>query len=160
MKRLNKELVEKLRNGDIVLENTGTVEELQEISNAAFPGGPVPTGRAKFYKKNPVFDWMFQINSPQLPTHPTSDFFIDEEPGKLNENKKNDTINHPAHYTTGNIEVIDFIEDKKLNYLRGNVIKYISRAGIKDKSKELEDLKKAAWYLNREIQKLEQNGNK
>lgn len=70
-----------------------------------------------------------------------------------------DPINHPSHYTDGKIEVIDFIEDKNLNYLRGNVIKYVSRAGKKDKSKELEDLKKAAWYLNREIQKLEENGN-
>ena len=68
---------------------------------------------------------------------------------------KNDNVNNPSHYTDGKIEVIDFIEDKKLNYHRGNVVKYISRAGKKDPSKELEDLKKAQWYLNREIQRLE-----
>lgn len=54
-----------------------------------------------------------------------------------------DNVNSPAHYSDGKIEVIDFIEDKKLNYHRGNVIKYISRAGKKDKTKEIEDLEKA-----------------
>lgn len=67
----------------------------------------------------------------------------------------NDNINHPSHYTDGRIEVIDFIEDKKLNYHRGNVIKYVSRAGKKDPDKEIEDLKKARWYLDREIKRLE-----
>ena len=65
-----------------------------------------------------------------------------------------DNVNSPAHYSDGKIEVIDFIEDKKLNYHRGNVIKYISRAGKKDKTKEIEDLEKAQWYLTREINKL------
>lgn len=63
-----------------------------------------------------------------------------------------DNINHPAHYTDGKIEVIDFIEDKKLPYHLGNVIKYISRAGKKNPDTELEDLKKAQWYLNRYIE--------
>lgn len=67
----------------------------------------------------------------------------------------NDPVNHPSHYTSGKIEVMDFIEDKKLNFARGNVIKYVSRAGKKDKDKELEDLRKSSWYLNREIQRLE-----
>lgn len=66
----------------------------------------------------------------------------------------NDAVNHPSHYTDGNIEVIDFIEDKKLNYHRGNAVKYICRAGKKDPEKEVEDLQKAAWYINREIQRL------
>ena len=63
-----------------------------------------------------------------------------------------DNINHPSHYTDGKIEVIDFIEDKKLPYHLGNVIKYISRAGKKNPDTELEDLKKAQWYLNRYIE--------
>lgn len=65
-----------------------------------------------------------------------------------------DAVNHPSHYTDGNIEVIDFIEDKKLNYHRGNAVKYICRAGKKDPAKEVEDLQKAEWYLHREIQRL------
>lgn len=68
-----------------------------------------------------------------------------------------DIINHPPHYTLGKIEVIDFIEDKELNFNLGNVVKYVARAGHKKSSgksldaKALEDLKKAQWYLNREI---------
>ena len=62
-----------------------------------------------------------------------------------------DNVNHPSHYTDGNIEVIDFIEDKKLNYHLGNAVKYISRAGKKDPEKYTEDLQKAVWYLQREI---------
>lgn len=68
---------------------------------------------------------------------------------------KNDSVNHPTHYTSGCIEVIDFIEDQNLNYHLGNVLKYICRAGKKDPSKTIEDLKKAAWYLNRYIRLLE-----
>lgn len=68
-------------------------------------------------------------------------------------------INQPSHYNDGKIEVIDFIEDKHLNFHRGNAVKYIARAGKKDKSKEVEDLKKAQWYIEREIKKLEQNND-
>lgn len=62
-----------------------------------------------------------------------------------------DPVNHPSHYTDGNIEVIDFIEDKQLGYHLGNAVKYISRAGKKDPSKEVEDLRKAMWYIERFI---------
>lgn len=67
----------------------------------------------------------------------------------------NDIVNHPSHYTDGKIEVIDFIEDKGLNFHRGNAVKYIARAGKKNPEKEIEDLQKAAWYINREIKRLE-----
>ena len=66
-----------------------------------------------------------------------------------------EVVNHPKHYTTGNIEVIDYIEDQNLGYCLGNAVKYISRAGKKDPSKEIEDLYKAAWYVNRRIKELE-----
>lgn len=68
----------------------------------------------------------------------------------------NDNVNHPAHYTDGKIEVIDFIEDKKLGFHLGNTVKYICRAGKKDPEKTIEDLQKAEWYLHREIQKLQE----
>ena len=64
---------------------------------------------------------------------------------------EHDSVNHPAHYTDGSIEVIDFIEDKHL----GNAVKYIARAGKKDPEKTAEDLRKAVWYLNRYIVKLD-----
>lgn len=70
-----------------------------------------------------------------------------------------DAVNHPSHYTDGNIEVIEYIEDKKLGYCLGNAVKYISRAGKKDPAKEIEDLQKADWYINRRIMELEQKEN-
>ncbi|WP_406305800.1 DUF3310 domain-containing protein [Streptomyces sp. NBC_00885] len=65
------------------------------------------------------------------------------------------TVDHPAHYTwlPNGIEVIDIAEH--LNFNRGNAVKYISRAGRKATSAELEDLRKARWYVEREIQRVE-----
>lgn len=63
-----------------------------------------------------------------------------------------DMVNHPQHYQHG-IEPIDYIESHNLNFNLGNVIKYVSRAPFK--GTELEDLKKAKWYLEREIKKHE-----
>ena len=67
-----------------------------------------------------------------------------------------DMVNDPPHYKDGGIETIDFIEAKQLGFNLGNAVKYISRAGKKGDA--LEDLKKARWYLNREINNL-MNGN-
>ena len=66
---------------------------------------------------------------------------------------ENDLINHPQHYTRGGIEVIDFITAKGLCYELGNVVKYVARAQYKGKL--LQDLKKARWYLDYKIKKLE-----
>lgn len=63
-----------------------------------------------------------------------------------------ENVDHPAHYNVGAIEVIDAIESWQLNFSRGSAIKYIARAG--HKNDEIEDLKKAAWYINREIERL------
>ena len=63
-----------------------------------------------------------------------------------------DKINNPDHYTKGRkFEPISVIEDWELGYHLGNALKYISRAGRKE-SKE-EDLKKAIWYIERELKK-------
>lgn len=61
-----------------------------------------------------------------------------------------DVVNHPPHYKAGGIETIDFIEAKDLNYRLGNVIKYVARAGKKH-TDPVQDLEKALWYLQREI---------
>lgn len=67
-------------------------------------------------------------------------------------------VNHPSHYNQNKngIEVIDIIEGQGwgVGFNRGNAVKYILRAGYKDPNKELEDLQKAAWYINREIERL------
>lgn len=67
---------------------------------------------------------------------------------------QNDPVNHPSHYTKGKIEVADFIADQKLNFDRGNAVKYVCRAGFKDPTKEIQDLEKAIWYINHEIKTL------
>ena len=68
------------------------------------------------------------------------------------------TINHPAHYTYGSIEVIDAIEGLLLPYHLGNALKYIARAGRKDPAKTEEDLRKAIWYIDRYIAFLGKRG--
>lgn len=68
--------------------------------------------------------------------------------------KVESNVNHPSHYNSGKIEVIEAIEDWKLGFDRGNAVKYIARAGKKDPTKEIEDLEKARWYLNRSIELL------
>jgi hypothetical protein len=63
---------------------------------------------------------------------------------------KSDMVNNPEHYKIGGIETIDFIEAKNFGYNLGNVVKYISRADYK--GDRLENLKKAQWYMNREVE--------
>ena len=58
----------------------------------------------------------------------------------------------PKHYQTNTIDVIDFCSAYNLNFNRGNVVKYVCRAGRKDN--ELEDLEKALDYIKREIQTI------
>lgn len=65
-----------------------------------------------------------------------------------------DAVNSPSHYNQGRIEVIEFLEDQNLNFHKANAVKYICRAGRKDPSKEIEDLRKSIWYLERNIEIL------
>lgn len=62
---------------------------------------------------------------------------------------KDDSVEHPSHYNQGEIEVIDFIEDWKLDFNSGNVVKYVTRAPYKNN--RIEDLRKAGFYLERLI---------
>ena len=62
---------------------------------------------------------------------------------------------NPNYYKGNGYDVLDVITHFSLNFQRGNVLKYVCRAGKKDKRSELEDLKKAATYLNREICRVE-----
>ena len=64
-----------------------------------------------------------------------------------------DPVNHPPHYTAGGIESIDVIEAFDLGFCLGNAIKYVLRAGRKGDG--VEDLRKARWYIDREIAKRE-----
>lgn len=75
----------------------------------------------------------------------------------------NDPVNHPAHYTNSDavcsecgtqIECIDVTQH--MTFCLGNAVKYIWRAGLKDEDTTIQDLAKAVWYIQREIQRLEE----
>lgn len=76
-----------------------------------------------------------------------------------------DPVSKPQHYADTKIEPIEVIEDWGLGFCLGNAIKYIKRAGHKksagmtDKEKEIQDLKKIDWYINRRIYEIENNIN-
>lgn len=70
---------------------------------------------------------------------------------------KVETVNHPNHYNHGKYEVIDVIEDWNLDFSLGNAIKYIARCNYKEN--KIEDLKKAVWYIQHEIDKDEEKEN-
>ena len=79
-------------------------------------------------------------------TLPASDFDLAEN---------SDNVSHPSHYADGwsnGAEVIDLTEH--LSFCAGNVVKYVCRAGRKDPDKHVEDLEKARWYLDREIERV------
>ena len=64
----------------------------------------------------------------------------------------NDNVNHPTHYNMGNIEAIDAILDWNLGFCLGNAVKYIARCEYKNNKKE--DLEKAIWYIQKEIEEM------
>ena len=71
-----------------------------------------------------------------------------------------DMVNHPPHYTSdpSGVECIDIVRHR--NYNIGNAIKYLWRAGLKNEDKHIEDLKKAIFYINNEIDRLQTYGTK
>lgn len=74
--------------------------------------------------------------------------------------EEKEMVNHPDHYQFGKnneYEVIKVIEVYDFDFHLGNCFKYISRAGKKNPEKEIEDLKKAKFYLDRKIEVLESN---
>jgi len=75
----------------------------------------------------------------------------------MNDKKTKEHVDHPDHYGGKDsvYEAIKVIDAWDLGFSLGNTVKYISRAGKKDPKKELEDLHKAAWYLQHHIEQLE-----
>lgn len=74
-----------------------------------------------------------------------------------NENNHYEYINHPSHYNSNGIEVIDIIDAYDLDFYKGNIIKYLLRAGKKPAQEELQDLNKCKWYLERLIKNISNN---
>lgn len=90
----------------------------------------------------------------QLTYEPTKyKYELEDNSIKIVENS--DNVSHPPHYANGwsnGAEVIDLAEH--LSFCAGNVVKYVCRAGRKDPDKHVEDLEKARWYLDREIERV------
>lgn len=89
----------------------------------------------------------YQAPSGEKPAAPTTGSGVTEK------------VNHPAHYGGADnpYEAIKVIEAWSLGFCLGNSVKYIARAGKKPYANRLDDLRKATWYLNREIKNLENN---
>jgi hypothetical protein len=94
--------------------------------------------------------WKTMKNQYGDATSQVMDELVDPKPlfGEI----ASDLVNHPPHYTDGGIDTLKFIEAKDLNYRLGNVVKYISRTGKKVDSDPIQDLEKARFYLDREIE--------
>ena len=113
-----------------------------------------PDTRIINYFKKPTFDNDLWYCIEYLGMDDLVNIYYDNSP-ELNKFYAGNNVNHPKHYNDGKIEVIDFIEDKKLGFCLGNAIKYICRAGKKDKNKEVEDIQKSIWYLNRYLENID-----
>lgn len=73
---------------------------------------------------------------------------------------KYEYVNHPKHYNPGQYEAIKVIRAYNLNFAKGNAIKYILRAGNKPHQSQIQDLKKALWYIQNEIEAIEASNHR
>ena len=84
--------------------------------------------------------------------------YIPDDDEKVTDENEFDPVDHPQHYASGSLECIDWIEAELTSeefegYLKGQVFKYVWR--YRDKGKKSQDLKKARWYLDKLIDKME-----
>lgn len=178
--KLMKELENQLKNCTLdelmdVLEEMATMHSKEDKSESHIDDDESVTDdssdcdgdceHCEFNEKQPI-EFDITVHDPSI--DPFIDYLDDKSEDEYDAHDQNeyddqgehDAVNHPSYYC-GNIEVIDFIEDKNLGYHLGNAVKYISRAGKKheegmsDTDKMIEDLRKAVWYINRKIEILE-----
>lgn len=125
--------------------NTGVKHQCRDIATGWSPKEPLDEELERFVRRNCV-----PTHAPDCPKE-----VLPEAGGvcTCGFEQPAEAVDHPAHYNMGDIEVIDVIEDWRLGFHEGNAVKYIGRA--KFKGKELEDLKKALWYLKRRVDQLE-----
>ena len=129
-----------------------SLEEILNLTNAGYSHPAVVNGKLVGCKEMNCKNCEINTNSVRKTCGlQFIEWLYSEVPEDTSEG---DQVNHPSHYTDGKIEVIDYIEDKGFGFCLGNAIKYISRAGKKDQNKEVEDLQKAIWYINRKIKQI------
>mgnify|MGYP001334628171 CR=1 FL=1 len=75
----------------------------------------------------------------------------------MSKKQKFEKVDHPDHYQAKGMEAIDVIEAYNLNFSLGSALKYILRAGKKPGESSTEDLNKAIWYLQREVERHKEN---
>lgn len=127
------------------------LEEIQHVLRSAHPFAPMDTPNQEICGVCGVPE----INHAVVTPKPMWDDPGLEEVVRMAEGA-HDPVNSPSHYTAyKGLEIIDLTE--QLNFNRGNAVKYIARAGLKDPNSEAEDLKKARWYIDREIQRIQQS---
>ena len=131
---------EKSTSSLAIVEDTGEINEF----NGIYFWAKVETKHGEKFEIDDSYDFL-KVNEPFT--------------RKVDMQEEQDVVNKPKHYTYGDIEVIDYIEQVTKNYKPelafaiGNAIKYISRANRKNGK---EDLDKARWYLNRAFENWEE----
>lgn len=123
------------------------VEKIERITGA--PGSRMkayPVGEPYAIYGGLTYDYELEGNS-----------IVIKELDSTETRENSDSVSHPPHYANGwsnGAEVIDLTEH--LSFCAGNVVKYVCRAGRKDPDKHVEDLEKARWYLDREIERIKE----
>ena len=132
------------------VDSTPSAEAMIEKLDELFDSDSTP---AKPYRPEPIVDAYFGAKEilSEADLQPYAEK-IHEAAARFAAETQ-DVVNHPAHYTAYPVEVIELTEH--MNFCRGNAVKYIARAGLKSPDTELEDLRKAQWYIEREIARLE-----
>jgi hypothetical protein len=98
---------------------------------------------------------IYEEPSGPIATEEVAKEFLSQLATNLEDLARYEAVDHPSHYNSGAIEVIDAIEDWNLDFNAGNVVKYVARH--EHKANPIEDLKKARWYLDRLISNYEQH---
>lgn len=96
----------------------------------------------------PVVDMQFRNSQKAIDSYIS---YLRKDVGQYTGESEDKIVNSPSHYTASKIEVIDIITEVGVGFgfCIGNAIKYLMRAGLKDQSKLVEDVKKAKWYIDR-----------
>lgn len=134
------------------METVKSCENCDNVQYGWWPDVCIRCSEAS-YEGNPYPLWVPDVTTAHRPFDHLKPWVEDGKPSDWENDTAEDVVNHPKHYTDhpSGVECIQITEH--MNFCLGNAIKYIWRAGLKSDS-PIEDLKKARWYVDRELQKL------